>query len=82
MGDRDDLLPGTLDLLILRAVSLYCLEQQGLLDTEWGVSENKRRAKFYALTAKGRKGLRLAADSWARLVAAITAALNTTPGEV
>jgi len=113
MGERADLLPGTLDLLILKAVSLgplhgygvllrieqisggallveqgalypalYRLEQQELVDTEWGVSDNNRRAKFYKLTAKGRKRLRLESESWARLVAAMTAVLDSTPGEV
>jgi transcriptional regulator len=113
MAERVGLLPGTLDLLILKAVSLgplhgygvllrieqisggallveqgalypalYRLEQQGLVDTEWGVSDNNRRAKFYALTAKGRKRLRLEIEGWARLVAAMTAALGTAPHEV
>src|SRR6478736_9620066 len=113
MPPRADLVPGTLDLLILKAVSLgplhgygvllrieqisggallveqgalypalYRLEQQELVDTEWGVSDNNRRAKFYKLTTKGRKRLRLESESWARLVAAMTAALDSTPGEV
>ena len=113
MGDRASLLPGTLDLLILKAVSLgpmhgygvllrieqisrgallveqgalypalYRLEQQGLLDTEWGVSDNNRRAKFYSLTPAGRRRLRRETASWDRLVAAMTAALDATPGTV
>jgi PadR family transcriptional regulator PadR len=113
MADRADLLPGTLDLLILKAVSLgplhgygvllrieqisdgalfieqgalypalYRLEQQGLLDAEWGVSDNNRRAKFYRLTAGGRKRLRTETESWQRVVAAMSAALNTARGEV
>jgi transcriptional regulator len=107
------LLPGTLDLLILKAVSLgplhgygillrigqisggallveqgalypalFRLVRQGLLKASWGVSENNRRAKFYELTAAGRKRLREEAEGWNRLVAAISAALATLPEEV
>lgn len=107
------LLPGTLDLLILKAVSLgprhgyavllrvqqitggalaieqgalypalYRLEHQGLLDAEWGVSDNNRRARFYRLTPAGRKRLREDTASWNALVAAMSAALKTNPGEV
>ena len=113
MGDQAQLLPGTLDLLILRAVSLgplhgygillrigqisgnsllieqgalypglFRLVRQGMLKTSWGTSENNRRAKFYALTATGRRGLREETKSWNRLVAAIGAALSTQPEEV
>src|SRR3954447_16084719 len=102
MSDQAQLLPGTLDLLILRAVSLgplhgygillrigqisdnsllieqgalypglFLLERQRLLKTNWGVSENNRRAKFYELTAAGRKRLREETDSWNRLAVAI-----------
>ena len=105
-----DLLPGTLDLLILKAVSLgelhgygvllrieqisrgallieqgalypalYRLEHQGLVDTEWGTSDNNRRAKYYKLTAAGRKRLREETDGWNRLVTAMGAALKATP---
>ena len=108
-----ELLPGTLDLLILKAVSLgalhgygvllrigqitngaltieqgalypalYRLEGQGLLDTEWGVSENNRRAKFYSLTAAGRKRLRAETASWNNLAAAMAAALEAKPQEI
>ncbi len=107
------LLPGTLDLLILKAVSLgpkhgygvllriqqmsgetltieqgalypalYRLEKQKLLSSAWGTSENNRRAKFYQLTAAGRKRLREETASWERTVSAMTAALATKPGEV
>jgi PadR family transcriptional regulator PadR len=110
---RSELLPGTLELLILKAVSLgplhgygvllriqqisnqaltieqgalypalYRLERQGLLDTEWGTSENNRRAKFYRLTSAGRKRLKDETESWNRVVAAMSAVLKTTPGEV
>ena len=106
------LLPGTLDLLVLKAVSLgplhgygvllriqqisgealtieqgalypalYRLEHQGLLHTEWGTSGNNRRAKYYSLTAAGRKRLREETESWNRLVAAITGALAARPQE-
>ena len=111
--DPAGILPGTLDLLILKAVSLgqlhgygvllrvqqmtrgtlaveqgalypalYRLERQGLLDTEWGTSDNNRRAKFYRLTAPGRRRLREQTDGWNRMVGIMGAALNTRPGEV
>jgi PadR family transcriptional regulator PadR len=113
MPPAAELLPGTLDLLILKAVSLgplhgygvllrigqisgdalqieqgalypalYRLERQELLSTEWGVSENNRRAKYYELTAAGRKRLRDETAGWERLVAAMGAALATRRGEV
>jgi PadR family transcriptional regulator PadR len=109
--DRATLLPGTLDLLILKAVSLgalhgygvllriqqitggaltieqgalypalYRLEHRGLLDAEWGVSDNNRRARFYTLSSAGRARLREETDSWTRVVAAMTAALAARPG--
>jgi transcriptional regulator len=112
MADQADLLPGTLDLLILKAVSLgalhgygvllrieqithgallveqgalypalYRLEHQGLLDSEWGTSDNNRRAKYYALTAGGRRRLREETDSWNRLVGAMSLALKARPSE-
>ncbi len=105
--ETSDLLPGTLDLLILKAVSLgplhgygvllriqqisgealriqqgslypalYRLEAQGLISSEWGESENKRKARYYRLTAAGRKRLRLESDNWSRFASAIAAALN------
>jgi PadR family transcriptional regulator PadR len=110
MGEEAELLPGTLDLLILKAVSLgplhgyavlsrieqisgkrlfveqgalypalFRLEGQGLLKTQWGKSENNRRAKFYELTAKGRKRLREETDWWKRASAAVTTALAARP---
>ena len=113
MPTRADLLPGTLELLILKAVSLgplhgyavllrieqmtagalvveqgalypalFRLEHRGLVDTEWGVSDNNRRAKFYRLTAAGRKQLKTERDGWNRLATAMQAALGTRPGEV
>ena len=107
MAPEAELLPGTLDLLILKAVSLgahhgygillrieqitggalsveqgalypalYRLEQQGLLDTEWGTSDNNRRAKFYELTAAGRKRLKAETERWSRTSLAINTALR------
>ena len=112
MRPNAELLPGTLDLLILKAVSLgplhgygvllrigqisggaleieqgalypalFRLEHQGLLDAEWGVSENNRRAKFYQLTAAGRKRLRAETAGWERLVDAMSSALAARPEE-
>jgi PadR family transcriptional regulator PadR len=104
MNDRPrlDLLQGTLDLLILRALqsepmhgwaisdriqqisedvlrvnqgslypALHRLEHQGWVKAEWGMSELGRRARFYRLTAAGRKQLGLETETWARLTAAI-----------
>ena len=107
MAEQADLLPGTLDLLILKAVSLgpqhgygvllrieqitggalsieqgalypalYRLEHQGLLDTEWGTSDNNRRAKFYTLTARGRRRLKEETDRWNRSAIAMKLALR------
>lgn len=112
MADQAQLLPGTLDLLILKAVSLgpmhgfgvllrieqitrgallaeqgalypalHRLEHQGLLEFEWGASDNNRRAKFYRLTAAGRRRLREETESWNRLATAIGAALSARPQE-
>ena len=108
-----ELLPGTLDMLILKAVSLkplhgygvllrlrqisgdaieipqgslypalYRLEHHDLIAAEWRQSENNRRAKYYTLTAAGRRRLRDDTAGWNRLVSAIGAALNTTSEEV
>jgi transcriptional regulator len=113
MGKAADLLPGTLDMLILKAVSLkplhgygvlqrirqisgealdipqgslypalYRLEHQDLIVAEWGQSDNNRKAKFYTLTAAGRRRLREETAGWNRLASAIASALNTTPEEV
>jgi PadR family transcriptional regulator PadR len=115
MADKSiqaQLVPGTLDLLILKAVSLgalhgygvllrigqisggaltieqgalypalYRLEVQGLLDSEWGSSENHRRAKFYRLTPAGRKRLRTETESWNRSASAIATALGAKTQE-
>jgi PadR family transcriptional regulator PadR len=113
MPDRTGVMPGTLDLLILKAVSLgaqhgygvllrieqitgqalvieqgalypalYRLEHQGLIESEWGTSDNNRRAKFYRLTAAGRKRLKDETAGWERFAAAITLALKARPEEV
>ena len=104
---RLDLLQGTLDLLILRALqtepmhgwaisdriqqisqevlqvnqgslypALHRLEHRGWIEAEWGVSELGRRARFYRLTAAGRKQLKLETDQWARLTTAIGRVLD------
>jgi PadR family transcriptional regulator PadR len=62
--------------------ALYRLEHQGLIESEWGVSENNRRAKYYRLTAAGRQRLRDESASWNRLADAIAMALRTTSQEV
>src|SRR5262245_4783108 len=113
MDKTADLLPGTLDMLILKAVSLkplhgygvllrikqiskdaldipqgslypalYRLEHQGLISSDWGESENNRKAKFYKLTAAGRKRLRDETASWNRLVSAIGSAMSATLDDV
>ncbi len=107
------LLPGTLDLLVLKAVSLgtehgygillriqqasggalvveqgalypalFRLESQGLISAEWGVSENKRRAKFYTLTRTGKARLAKDLDDWNRLVEAMGAVLGATRADL
>jgi PadR family transcriptional regulator, regulatory protein PadR len=110
MAEQAQLLPGTLDLLILKAVSLgalhgygvllrieqisrgaltieqgavypalFRLVRQGLLKATWGTSDNNRRAKFYELTAAGRKRLREEMDDWNRLTAAMEFVLTAQP---
>jgi PadR family transcriptional regulator PadR len=105
-----DLLQGTLDMLILKAVSLgplhgygvllriqqisgdrleiqqgslypalYRLERQGLIASEWGESENKRKAKYYTLTAGGRRQLQTETKNWNMMAEVIAGILNTAP---
>ena len=112
MATTTELLQGTLDLLILKAISLgplhgygvllriaqisgnnllieqgalypglFRLVRQGLLKASWGTSDNNRRAKFYELTAAGRKRLREETESWNRLAAAMGLALGAQPEE-
>jgi PadR family transcriptional regulator PadR len=106
-------LPGTLELLALKAVSLgpehglgllhriqrssrdvllveqgalypalHRLEAQGLVSTEWGVSDNNRRAKYYAITAAGRRRLGEDTRQWRQLVEAMDAVLAAQPGSL
>jgi transcriptional regulator len=113
LGRQLDLLQGTLDMLILKAISLgplhgygillrieqiskdrlviqqgslypalYRLEHQGWIASEWGESENKRRAKYYHLTATGKKQLRLEAENWNRMSDVIGEMLRLTPEEI
>jgi len=108
-----DVLQGTLDMLILKAVSLgplhgygillriqqiskdrleiqqgswytalYRLEHQGWIASEWGESENNRRAKYYRLTAAGKRRLHAEAENWNRMADVIAGILGTKPEEV
>ena len=58
--------------------ALHRLEQQGWISSEWGESENGRRAKYYSLTKKGRKQLEVETTNWERLAAAVVQILETT----
>jgi transcriptional regulator len=62
--------------------ALYRLEHQDLIASEWGQSDNNRRAKYYTLTTAGRRRLREETAGWKRLATAIGAALETAPEEV
>ena len=70
------------DVLVVQQGSLYPalqrLEHQGWISAKWGVSELKRRARYYALTRAGRKQLGKEAASWERLAAAVTLVVRTT----
>ena len=105
---KTDLLQGTLDMLILKALSggpmhgygvgqriellaeemlrveegslypaLYRLEERGWIKSEWGTSDNNRRARFYTLTAAGRKQLGVETENWRRLVLAVGKVMQT-----
>jgi PadR family transcriptional regulator PadR len=111
VAKQQDLLQGTLDLLILKAVSLqpvhgygillriqqlsgerlqiqqgslypalYRLEFRGWIKSEWGESENNRRAKFYRLTALGRRQLLAETETWSRLSAGVAGVLSAEEG--
>ena len=113
MDKQLDLLQGTLDMLILKAVSLgplhgygillriqqiskdrleiqqgslypalYRLEHQGWIESEWGESENKRKAKYYRLTAAGKRRLQTEAANWNRMADVIAGILGAKPEEV
>ena len=62
--------------------ALYRLEHQGLIESEWGTSENNRRAKYYRLTAAGQQRFGEETASWNHLAQAIARALAATPQEV
>src|SRR5215467_7201853 len=72
------------DLLKLNQGTLYPallrLEQRGSITSKWGTSENNRRAKFYLLTARGRKQLAAETESWERMAAVIARLLTGTEG--
>ena len=110
MNDKKaDLLQGTLDLLVLKALSLqplhglgvsnrinqitdgtfdvkpgslfpalHRMEEAGWLKSEWGESENNRRAKFYSLTKAGRRQLETETEGWERIAMAMMSALRAT----
>src|SRR5207237_2935385 len=59
--------------------ALHKLEEQGLISAEWGTSELNRRAKFYRLTAAGKKQLRASHDYWARFSKALSRVLEVAP---
>jgi PadR family transcriptional regulator PadR len=113
LPETPELLQGTLDLLILKAVSLgplhgygillriqqvsqdklqiqqgslypalYRLEHRGLIASEWGESDNRRKAKYYRLTAAGRRQLREEVAYWQRLSEAIGIVLAAAPEDV
>ncbi len=113
MGKQLDLLQGTLDMLILKAISLgplhgygillriqqiskdrleiqqgslypalYRLEHQGWIASEWGESENKRKAKYYHLTATGKRQLQTETQNWNRMADVIGGILGAIPEEL
>jgi transcriptional regulator len=104
-----DLLKGSLDVMILKALSwgamhgfgaarwirsttddvlqiddsalypaLHRLEHRGLIDSDWRLTENKRRAKYYTLTTKGRQQLRARVSTWDRYARAVTQVIHAT----
>lgn len=110
MDTKLPLLKGTLDLLILKALScapthgyglatwlernsegdliaddsalyqaLHRMEGRGLVEAEWGVTENRRRARYYKLTTKGRQHLESEARTWQRYAASVSAILSIDP---
>ena len=112
MGKPNDLVQGTLDLLILKTISpepkhgwaiakriqqisgevlqvqqgslypaLHRLEKRGLLNADWGESENGRQAKFYRLSPKGKRQLVAEEATWTRLAEAIQLILGAAPQE-
>jgi transcriptional regulator len=112
MADKMEVIQGTLDMLILKAVSLgplhgygvllrieqiskeklkieqgslypalYRLEARGLIASEWGESENNRRAKYYRLTAAGKRRLETETERWNEMADVIAGILATVPGK-
>ena len=110
--DNLNLLQGTLDILVLKALvfgplhgyavahwirettddalqidegalytSLHRMEKRGWLESDWGLSENKRKAKFYILSSSGRKQLRSGAQTWSRYAEAVFKVLRVPEGE-
>jgi len=108
--DRDDVLQGTLDMMVLKTLSLgsmhgwgiterleqaskgvfqlnqgslypalYRLERQGLIASSWKTTENNRRARYYALSAAGRRQLAIELDRWARQSQAVNLVLRMSP---
>jgi PadR family transcriptional regulator, regulatory protein PadR len=61
--------------------ALHRMERRGWIEAEWGLSESKRKAKYYELTASGRKQLAAKAKSWAKLVGAIGGVMGTRVAE-
>jgi transcriptional regulator len=61
--------------------ALYRLERQGLIESEWGESDNKRKARFYRLTPAGRRHLQLETRNWNRMADIIAGILDTPPEE-
>ena len=57
--------------------ALHRLERRGWIESEWGLSENNRRAKYYQLTAEGRRQLRAEVSTWQRYAAAVSRVLET-----
>jgi DNA-binding PadR family transcriptional regulator len=62
--------------------ALHRLQGKGMVESEWGLSENNRRAKYYRVTPKGERHLDAEADSWARYTNAVARALEMQPPTV
>jgi transcriptional regulator len=60
--------------------ALHRLERRGWIESEWGLSENNRRAKYYQLTRQGRQQLRAKSSSWARYAGAVSKVLSAATG--
>jgi PadR family transcriptional regulator, regulatory protein PadR len=111
VADRGDLLQGTLDMLVLKALqlepmhgwgvterieqwsndvlqinqgslypALHRLTRQGFITSSWRVTENNRRARYYALTAAGRRALAEEHETWDRLSRAVDVVMRMSPG--